>query len=263
MKGKLVLVGAGPGDPDLLTLRAVRALNEADVVFVDDLVDRRVLAHVREGARVIDVGKRGGCKSTPQSYIERLIVREARAGRIVVRLKGGDPFVFGRGGEEQEAARAAGVPCEIVSGLTSGVAAAAAAGVPLTHRECAQGVAFVTGHSADTPIDWDALVASRMTLVIYMGVSRAAEIAIGLRAAGLAKTTPIAIVERASCSDERVTCATLRGFVQTIESEAIASPAIFIVGDVVRRAFMREPRVDQGETMRSYAHAKHRPQSVG
>ncbi|HVE48097.1 MAG TPA: uroporphyrinogen-III C-methyltransferase [Casimicrobiaceae bacterium] len=236
MNGKLVLLGAGPGDPDLLTLRAVRALNTADVVLVDDLVDRRVLVHVRDGARVIDVGKRGGCKSTPQSYIDRLIVREARAGRIVVRLKGGDPFVFGRGGEEQERARAAGLPCEIVSGVTSGVAAAASAGVALTHRACAQGVAFVTGHSADAPIDWTALVASRMTLVIYMGVSRATEIAMGLRAAGLAETTPIAIVERASHRDERVVYSTLRGFVQAIDSEAIASPAIFIVGDVVSRA---------------------------
>ena len=172
--GRILLVGAGPGDPDLLTLRAVRALQEADVVLVDDLVDRRVLAHAGERARIVDVGKRAGCRSTPQAYIERLMIREARAGRTVVRLKGGDPFVFGRGGEEQQAAERAGIPWEIVSGITAGIAAAASAGVPLTHRASAQGSIFVTGHGADgaAPLDWGALVRTRMTLVVYMGVAR-------------------------------------------------------------------------------------------
>src|ERR671921_1531339 len=133
MHGKVYLVGAGPGDPELLTLKAVRVLGSADVVLVDDLVNRAVLVHVREGARVIKVGKRGGCKSTPQAFIERLMIAEARAGHIVVRLKGGDPFIFGRGGEEAEALTAAGIAFEIVPGVTSALAAAAYAGIPLTH----------------------------------------------------------------------------------------------------------------------------------
>jgi uroporphyrin-III C-methyltransferase len=235
--GRVVLVGAGPGDPDLLTLRAVRALREADVVLVDDLVDRRVLAHVRARARIVDVGKRGGCKSTPQAYIERLLVREARAGNTVVRLKGGDPFVFGRGGEEQEAAARGGVDCEVISGITAGVAAAQAAGVPLTHRACTQGAIFVTGHTADGAApDWAALVATRMTLVVYMGVARVAQIESSLRGAGMAATTPVAIVERASCADERTTVTRLDALRRVVERDAIRSPAILIIGDVVARA---------------------------
>jgi uroporphyrin-III C-methyltransferase len=235
--GRVLLVGAGPGDPELLTLRAVRALREADVVLVDDLVDRRVLVHVRAHARIVDVGKRGGCKSTPQAYIERLLVREARAGHTVVRLKGGDPFVFGRGGEEQEAAARAGIRCEVINGITAGVAAAAVAGVPLTHRTCTQGAIFVTGHSADaTPLDWAALAATRMTLVVYMGVARVAEIEAGLRSAGMAAATPVAIVERASCADERTTVTRLDALERIVEYQAIRSPAILIIGDVVARS---------------------------
>jgi uroporphyrin-III C-methyltransferase len=233
--GRILLVGAGPGDPELLTLRAVRALREADVVLVDDLVDRRVLAHVGAHARVVDVGKRGRCRSTPQAYIERLLVREARAGHTVVRLKGGDPFVFGRGGEEQEAAARAGVCCEVVSGITAGVAAAGSAGVPLTHRACTQGAIFVTGHGADgaAPLDWVALAATRMTLVVYMGVARVAEIESGLRSAGLSPRTPVAIVERASCADERTTFTRLDALARTVAREAVRSPAIFVIGEVV------------------------------
>jgi uroporphyrin-III C-methyltransferase len=235
--GRILLVGAGPGDPELLTLRAVRALREADVVLVDDLVDRRVLAHVRGQARIVDVGKRGGCKSTPQAYIQRLLVREARAGHTVVRLKGGDPFVFGRGGEEQEAAARAKIPCEVISGITAGVAAAGAVGVPLTHRTCTQGAIFVTGHAADdaAPLDWAALAATRMTLVVYMGIARAAEIESGLRSARMSPHTPVAIVERASFADERTTFTRLDKLAQTVAQEAVRSPAILIIGDVVGR----------------------------
>ena len=237
--GRLILVGAGPGDPELLTLRAVRALGEADVVLVDDLVDRRVLAHVRRGARIVAVGKRGGCRSTPQSYIERLIVREARAGHVVVRLKGGDPFIFGRGGEEQEAAIAAGVPCEVIPGITAAIAAAAQSGVPLTHRECTPGVVLVTGHSAsDRPIDWRALVATRMTLVVYMGVTNVAAIEAGLRTAGMPSSTPIAIVERASHGDARTTLATLADLATTVACARVRGPAILIIGDVAGRGVL-------------------------
>jgi uroporphyrin-III C-methyltransferase len=232
--GRVYLVGAGPGDPELLTLKAVRALGEADVVLHDYLIDCRVLAHVRPDARIIAVGKRGGCRSTPQAFIERLIVREARAGRVVVRLKGGDPMVFGRGGEELAAVRAAGIGCELVSGVTAAIAAAAAAAVPLTHRAHASGVVLVTGHEAQghARVDWKSLVATGMTLVIYMGVARSAGIRDALLAAGLSPATPIAIVERASCRDERVLHATVGALGRTIREPAITSPAVFIVGDV-------------------------------
>ncbi|MCW5575118.1 MAG: uroporphyrinogen-III C-methyltransferase, partial [Burkholderiales bacterium] len=145
ISGKVWLVGAGPGDPELLTLKAARVLGGADVVLVDDLVDPRVLAHVRPGARIVEVGKRGGCRSTPQAFIEKLMIRLARRGTVVARLKGGDPFVFGRGGEEAETLARAGIACEVVSGITSGIAVPAALGIPVTHRELARGVSFVTG----------------------------------------------------------------------------------------------------------------------
>src|SRR6185436_5503610 len=153
------------------------------------------LVHIREGARVIRVGKRGGCKSTPQAFIERLLVAEARAGRKVVRLKGGDPCIFGRAGEEAAALAAAGIECEVVNGITSGLAAATAAGVPLTQRGIAQGVTFVTAHGTQDQPDWAALVKTRMTLVVYMGVARCAAVQSALIAAGLAVDTPVLVVE--------------------------------------------------------------------
>src|SRR3954467_3088150 len=143
--GKVWLVGAGPGDPELLTLKAVKAIAAADVLLVDDLVNPAILAHAREGARMVPVGKRGGCKSTSQVFIERLMVAEARAGRRVVRLKGGDPFIFGRGGEERAHLMAAGIEVEVVNGISSGLAAPASIGVPLTHRDWSAGAIFVTG----------------------------------------------------------------------------------------------------------------------
>ncbi len=160
--GKVYLIGAGPGDPELLTLKAVRMLGEADVVLVDDLVNPEVLAHCRTGARVVRVGKRGGCRSTPQSFIEKLMVRYARQGRCVARVKGGDPLVFGRGGEELKVLAAAGIDTFVASGITAGIGAAGALGMALTHRDCAPGVTLVTGHpredggAARTP-DWRAL----------------------------------------------------------------------------------------------------------
>ncbi len=145
--GKVTLVGAGPGDPDLLTLKALKAIRAATVLLVDDLVSPEVVAHAAPGARIVHVGKRGGCKSTPQAFIEKLMLMAAREGENVVRLKGGDPFIFGRGGEEMEHLRAAGVEVAIVNGITSGLAAATSLGVPLTHRDHAQGVIFLTGHA--------------------------------------------------------------------------------------------------------------------
>jgi uroporphyrin-III C-methyltransferase len=237
--GKVTLVGAGPGDPELLTLKALKAIQAATVVLVDDLVSPEVVAHAPANARVIHVGKRGGCKSTPQAFIERLMIMAAREGENVVRLKGGDPFIFGRGGEEVEHLRAAGVEVTVISGITSGLAAATALGVPLTHRDHAQGVIFVTGHAQkdSAPPDWRNLAATardaRLTLVIYMGVSSAARIEQDLLT-GLPASTPVAVVQRASLPDERHVTCTLGELAATIAREGLGSPAVMVVGDVVR-----------------------------
>jgi uroporphyrin-III C-methyltransferase len=237
--GKVTLVGAGPGDPELLTLKALKAIQSATLLLVDDLVSREVVAHAPKTARIVYVGKRGGCKSTPQAFIEKLMLMAAREGESVVRLKGGDPFIFGRGGEEVEHLRAAGVQVEVINGITSGLAAATALGVPLTHRDHAQGVIFITGHAqkgAEAP-DWKALAATahqaRLTLVIYMGVSSAARIEQDLLG-GLPADTPVAIVQRASLPEQRHAVTTLGALAATVEREGLASPSVIVVGDVVR-----------------------------
>ena len=232
--GRVYLIGAGPGDPELLTLKAVRLLGSADVVLVDDLVDRRILAHVRPGARVIEVGKRGGCRSTPQRFIERLTVRCARAGLIVARLKGGDPFLFGRGGEEALALVRAGIKVEIANGVSAGIAAPSAAGIPVTHRGACAGVAFITGHSADgSGPDWHALVRSRTTLVVFMGVTTLPAIVERLLGAGMPQATPAAAVERATLPDQRVLRATLAELPALAASAELRSPATIVIGEVV------------------------------
>jgi uroporphyrin-III C-methyltransferase len=236
--GKVTLVGAGPGDPELLTLKALKAIQQATVLLVDDLVSSEVVAHAPKGARIVHVGKRGGCKSTPQAFIEKLMLMAAREGENVVRLKGGDPFIFGRGGEEVEHLRAAGVEVEIVNGITSGLAAATSLGVPLTHRDHAQGVIFLTGHAQKDaqPPDWKALAAmahqARLTLVIYMGLSNAGRIQ-GDLLTGLPPQTPVAIVQRASLPDQRQALTTLGELAATIEREGLQSPSVIVVGDVV------------------------------
>jgi uroporphyrin-III C-methyltransferase len=236
--GKVTLVGAGPGDPDLLTLKALKAIQAATVLLVDDLVSDEVVAHASATARIVHVGKRGGCKSTPQAFIERLMLMAARDGENVVRLKGGDPFIFGRGGEELEHLRAAGIEVAVVNGITSGLAAATSLGVPLTHRDHAQGVIFITGHarSGEAP-DWRKLAGmaheARLTLVIYMGVSGAAGIQEDLLA-GLPAATPVAVVQRASQPDQRHAVTCLGELAATIEREGLASPSVIVVGDVVR-----------------------------
>ena len=237
MNGKVYLVGAGPGDPELLTLKAVKALKKADVVLCDDLVSEEILAYARPNARIVPVGKRGGCKSTPQEFIERLMVSEARQGRIVVRLKGGDPFIFGRGGEECEALRAAGVDFEVANGITSGIAAATALGIPLTHRDLCHGAIFVTGHErSGKPTDWAALAATGLPLVIYMGVARCEEIQRGLLAGGLAAATPAAAICNATRFDQRSIVTQLDRLAEDLRAAAIASPAIIVIGEVVRLA---------------------------
>jgi uroporphyrin-III C-methyltransferase len=237
--GKVTLVGAGPGDPELLTLKAVKAIQAATVLLVDDLVSAEIVAFAAPTARVVYVGKRGGCKSTPQAFIEKLMVMAAREGENVVRLKGGDPFIFGRGGEEVEHLREAGIEVQVVNGITSGLAAVTSLGVPLTHREHAHGVVFVTGHAhpGSQGADWRALAAAardaRLTLVIYMGVSGAARIQEELLTA-LPPSTPVAIVQRASLPEQRHAVTTLGQLDATIAREQLASPSVIVVGDVIR-----------------------------
>ena len=239
---RVTLVGAGPGDADLLTVKAVKAIRAATVVLVDDLVGEGVLRYVRRGARIIHVGKRGGCKSTPQAFIERLMATEALKGERVVRLKGGDPFVFGRGGEEVEHLRAAGVEVDVVNGITSGLAAATGLGVPLTHR-----VIFVTGHAkaGDVSLDWRQLAATAaqgFTLVVYMGVAQAAQIESGLLE-GLSPDTPLAVVQHASLPQQRHAVTRLGALQSTLQREGLGSPSIIIVGDVLRglQAVQQQP----------------------
>jgi uroporphyrin-III C-methyltransferase len=240
MKGSVALVGAGPGDPELLTLAAVRAIRRATVLLVDDLVGDGVLRFASKSARVVHVGKRGGCASTPQAFIEKLMIAEAQRGENVVRLKGGDPFVFGRGGEEAGHLRAAGIEVRVVNGITSGLAAAAALGVPWTHREHARGVMLVTGHAKDggSAPHWPTLgaaAAQGLTLVVYMGVSQLASIVAGL-AHSLPRHTPAALVQSATRADERRLVSTLGALVEDAAHSGIGSPAVLIVGDVLRGA---------------------------
>lgn len=229
------LVGAGPGDPELLTLKALKRLQGAEVILTDDLVDARVLALANPAARVLRVGKRGGCVSTEQRFIHELMIREARAGHRVVRLKGGDPFVFGRGGEEADALRAAGIAVELVNGISAGLAAPASIGVPVTDRRCTPGVALVTGHNGEGGVapDWAALARSRLTLVIYMGLARAEAIVQALVDGGLPAHTPAAAIASAHTPRQRQQVCALAELPAMLLREQLASPAILVVGEVV------------------------------
>lgn len=237
-EGKVVLVGAGPGDPELITLKALKAIAAADVILVDELVNPEILDYAQFDARIVHVGKRGGCQSTPQEFIERLLIAEARAGHYVVRLKGGDPFIFGRGGEEREHLQAAGVTVEVVNGISSGLAAPASIGVPLTHRDWSQGAIFVTGHgkSAESNPDWAALAKLGMTLVIYMGVARCAEIQQALLAGGKPAATPVAVIQSATSRSQAQLITTLGELPSALAASELGSPSIIVVGDVVRCA---------------------------
>jgi len=230
------LVGAGPGDPGLLTVRAVELIAAADVILYDRLIPREALRHARAGAELVYVGKQGGGPQMPQQEIDRLLVDHARAGRRVVRLKGGDPLVFGRGGEEALVLREAGVEFEIVPGVTAGVAAPAYAGIPVTHRDLASGVAFVTGHEdpdkPDTALDWAALARFPGTLVFYMGVRALARIAERLQAEGRPATEPVAVVERGTLPGQRTLLATLADVAERAAAERIRAPAVTLVGPV-------------------------------
>lgn len=237
--GSCTLVGAGPGDPELLTIKALKAIQAATVLLVDDLVSDDIVAHASPNARIVHVGKRGGCKSTPQAFIEKLMLMAVNEGENVVRLKGGDPFIFGRGGEEVEHLRAAGVPVTVINGITSGLAGLTSLGAPLTHREHAHGVVFITGHAkpGDAGTDWRQLAATardaKLTLVIYMGVSGVSTIEQELLT-GLPAHTPVAVIQHASLPHQRHAVATLGTLQATIAREGLSSPSVIVVGDVVR-----------------------------
>ena len=244
--GKVWLVGAGPGDPDLLTVKALRLLQSADVVVHDRLTPPELLVLARPDARLIDVGKRKSRHTLPQDDINQLLVALALEGLKVVRLKGGDPFVFGRGGEELLALRAAGVEAEVVPGVTAALAAAAGAGVPLTHRGLAQAVTFVTGHAAvkdgqagepelaEPDLDWPVLSRPNHTLVVYMGVTTAAMLAERLIAAGRQASTPVLIVENASRADERRVLTRLAELPKA--AAGLDGPALLVIGEVAALA---------------------------
>jgi uroporphyrinogen III methyltransferase/synthase len=232
VSGFVYLVGAGPGDPGLLTVRAVELIAAADTILHDRLIPAEALAGARTDAELIYVGKEGGGPSMDQAEIERLLIEHARAGKRVVRLKGGDPFVFGRGGEEALALRVAGISFEVVPGITAGVAAPAYAGIPVTHRELASAVAFVTGHEAEPSLDWAALAAFPGTLVFYMGVRALPRLAERLVEAGRDPGEPAAVVERGTLPGQRTVLATLSQLPSRAEEARIRAPAVTIVGPV-------------------------------
>jgi len=233
-RGKVILVGAGPGDPGLLTLRAVEALKSADVVVHDGLIDPRVLDYAPEGAQRISVAKQRARHTLPQEAINALIVAHVKAGSIVVRLKGGDPFVFGRGGEEVEAVRAAGLAVEVVPGVSAALGCAAEAMLPLTHRDWSSAVSFVAGQCKGlNEQDWSGLAGQGRTLVIYMGVANARAIADKLMADGVAPDMPVAILERGTLPGSRALRTLLADVGDMVERDKVASPAIIVVGEVV------------------------------
>jgi len=237
--GVVYLVGAGPGDPGLMTARALELIASADAIYYDRLIPPGALDGARDEAELVYVGKAPGKPSVPQDEIGERLIEAARAGKSVVRLKGGDPFVFGRGGEEGEALRAAGIEFEVAPGITAGVAATAYAGIPVTHRDDASAVAFVTGHEdpekEESALDWEALARFPGTLVFYMGVKRLADNAAALIEAGRDANEPAAAVERGTMDGQRTVVATLGTLVEAVEREGVSAPALVVVGRVVER----------------------------
>jgi uroporphyrin-III C-methyltransferase len=238
--GKVFIVGAGPGDPDLLTLKGKRCLEAADVVVYDALVDKRLLQLCRHNATLIYAGKRDSRHSRPQEEINAILISEARAGRIVTRLKGGDPFIFGRGGEEALALAEARIPFEVVPGVSAGIAVPAYAGIPLTHRDVAAQVTFVTGHECvkrdGSSIDWDSLARSPGTLVFFMGLKNLPHIAEALVAHGRPPETRAAVIQWGTTEHQVTVTGTLADIVERARTAALEPPALVVVGEVVRLA---------------------------
>jgi uroporphyrin-III C-methyltransferase len=231
--GRVYLVGAGPGDPGLLTVRAADLLARADAVVYDRLIHPEVLARARKGARLVFAGKEGGGEQTRQEEINAVLIDQARLGRLVVRLKGGDPFVFGRGGEEAIALSRAGIPFEVVPGVSSGIAAAAAAGIPVTHRGMSGSVTFATGHRAADNPNWKHLAGAE-TLVLFMAGRKLVEATAALAREGMAALTPAAIVEAGTWEGQRVIEGTLADIAERGIAAQVGSPALLIIGNVVR-----------------------------
>jgi uroporphyrin-III C-methyltransferase len=236
-QGKVYLVGAGPGDPELLTLKAARLIAAADVVLHDGLVDDAIIAMVNPAARLISVAKQRSKHLVPQDGINDILVREAQAGHLVVRLKGGDPFIFGRGGEEAEACSDAGIDVEVVPGISAAMGGAAEAMLPLTHRDASSAVSFVAGQCKGlTDQNWSGLAGKGRTLVIYMGVATAADITEKLIADGVSPDMPVAVLERVARKDSRAIRTLLTDLGDMIDREGVASPAIIVVGEVVLKS---------------------------
>jgi uroporphyrin-III C-methyltransferase len=236
----ITLVGAGPGDAELLTLKAVKAIANATVLLVDDLVSDDVLNHASPKARVVHVGKRGGCTSTPQSFIQKMMVQEALAGERVVRLKGGDPFIFGRGGEEVAYLQSHGITVSVVNGITAGLAGLSSLNVPLTHRDHAHGVVFITGHAAPhngQAIHWVDLAKTaaqaKLTLVIYMGMKGVQSLQNDLLQ-GLPADTPVAVIHQVSLPEQRHVVCDLRELNECVTREHLGSPSVIVVGNVLQ-----------------------------
>lgn len=252
-QGVVHIVGAGPGDPELLTLKALRLIQRADVILYDRLVSDEILSMARRDATLLYVGKAKAAHAVPQEDIEARLIALARAGKFVVRLKGGDPFIFGRGGEELEALRNAHIPVFVCPGVTAATGCAAAANMALTHRAHAQAVTFVTGHAkgeADPDLDWSALAALKNTLVVYMGVTKAETIAARLIAHGRAPSTPAAVIENGTRPDQKVVKGTLADLARLIAAGAISGPAVLVIGEVAALA--------DGATLRDLAAAERR-----
>jgi uroporphyrin-III C-methyltransferase/precorrin-2 dehydrogenase/sirohydrochlorin ferrochelatase len=236
--GSVALVGAGPGDPDLLTLKALRLMQDADVIVHDALIGPSMLEYVRRDSLRIDVGKRAGRQSRTQDEINALLAEHAEAGRRVVRLKGGDPFIFGRGGEELAYLKARGIAVEVVPGVTAALGAASAAGLPLTHRDHANRLTILTGHDRNGLSDFDRhlLADPKGTLVIYMGLGAAPRIMADALAAGRSASTPVAVIEKATLPEQRVLKAQLGGLARLVEDERVEAPALIVIGDVAALA---------------------------
>ena len=237
--GRVALVGAGPGDPDLLTIKAARLIAEADVIFADRLVGKGILELANAAAQIVPVGKSKGEHSIPQDEIQRRLIEAALSGKRVVRLKGGDPFIFGRGGEEVEALHAAGIEVEVVPGISAALGCAAATQIPLTHRDMAQAVTFVTGHAKlgeEPDLDWQALARANQTVVVFMGVGTAGTIAARLVAAGRDVSTPVAVIENGTREDEIRGFGVLGELSEIIQRAGIQGPALLIIGEVVALA---------------------------